>query len=86
MAGLDYSMVARKEVRDIVASDIYHGGIIFHQHCSFNPMKYVKGLYHTAIKLGVDIATQATFLNADCQDNYQGKKSYVSFAIDNTEF
>ena len=59
--GLDYSMVAKKEVRDIVASDVYHGGIIFHQHCSFNPMKYVKGLYHTAIKLGVDIATQATF-------------------------
>ncbi|MCH9844030.1 MAG: FAD-binding oxidoreductase [Alphaproteobacteria bacterium] len=80
--GLEYSMVKQQEVRDIIASDIYHGGIIFHQHCSFNPMKYIKGLYHTAIKLGVDIATQAIFLNGD----HQGEKSYVSFVVDGDNF
>ncbi|MCH9852230.1 MAG: FAD-binding oxidoreductase [Alphaproteobacteria bacterium] len=80
--GLEYSMVRRQDVRDIITSDMYHGGIIFHQHCSFNPMKYMHGLYHTAIKLGVDIATQAIFLNAD----HQGKKSYVSMVIDGDNF
>jgi len=49
---VDAEMVPRSRQRDDVATDIYTGGIIYHQHGGLNPAKFVAGVLAAAQEHG----------------------------------
>ncbi len=52
LAPVSAEMVQKSQLRDEIASDIYAGGAIYHNHGGLNPAKWVQGFLEAAIRRG----------------------------------
>ena len=55
LISVDADMVPREQQHQHIASDLYRGGVAYHQHGSLNPAKWHKGLLSSAIKQGTQV-------------------------------
>lgn len=49
---IEASMLSRSQQHQAVASDLYRGGVVYHQHAAINPAKWVSGLQRSAADNG----------------------------------
>ena len=49
---IEASLLPRTQQHQAVASDLYRGGVVYHQHAAINPAKWVFGLHRAAVDHG----------------------------------
>ena len=59
---IEASLLPRTQQHQAVASDLYHGGVVYHQHAAINPAKWVFGLQRAAVDHGVLIQGKTAVL------------------------
>ncbi|MCP4236211.1 MAG: FAD-binding oxidoreductase [Aestuariibacter sp.] len=59
VTGLDFEMVSKSAQHNHIGSDLYHGGIVYHQDGHLDPGLYLKGLGELALQAGADIYAPA---------------------------
>jgi glycine/D-amino acid oxidase-like deaminating enzyme len=58
MIGFDAEMVPEKDVREVIGSDVYHGGRLVHTDGNLHPALFHRGLLIRAIEAGALVAPQ----------------------------
>ena len=61
--GVEAYSVPIGDMQKEIGSDVYFGGIVYPQHASLNPVKYLNGLVKKAIKAGVKFVSHCEMLN-----------------------
>ena len=56
---LNAEVVPASEQHRYIGSDHYHGGIVYHDHCSLDPGRYHQGLLNKAESLGAEVMGNA---------------------------
>ncbi|MDG1424329.1 MAG: FAD-dependent oxidoreductase [Paracoccaceae bacterium] len=49
---IEASLLSQAQQHQAVASDLYRGGVVYHQHAAINPAKWVFGLHRAAVDHG----------------------------------
>ena len=52
---IEASLLSQAQQHQAVASDLYRGGVVYHQHAAINPAKWVFGLHRAAADHGANI-------------------------------
>ena len=52
LAPVEAEIVPKSRQREVVASDLYHGGVLYHHHGGLNPAKWVAGMRRAAERAG----------------------------------
>ncbi len=65
--GEPVDLLSREEVKDLIGTDVFHGGLLDHRAGTINPMGYCRGLARAARGAGAKISTgvRATKLHKD---------------------
>ena len=59
---IEASMLSKEQQTQAIASDLYRGGVIYHQHAAINPTKWVKGLLRAALLHGARVQDSTAVL------------------------
>ncbi len=67
--GEPVDLISKDEIKDMIGTDHFHGGLVDHRCGTINPMGYCRGLARAALGAGAQISTgvQATQLKRDGQ-------------------
>lgn len=76
---IDAYPVAPDEVRAEVATDVYHGGVIYPRHACIDPGRYHQGLLTCALNTGAQVVTHCKVHNIT-----RDKTSAKQFTVDTT--
>ena len=63
---IEASLLSRTQQHQAVASDLYRGGVVYHQHAAINPAKWVLGC--TALQQIMVLSSRATQLFSACKN------------------
>lgn len=67
LAGLDLKVITRAEMGNHVATDFYHGGVLYPDHGGLQPRKFHDGLMRVALEAGVDVVQNCRALAIEGQ-------------------
>jgi glycine/D-amino acid oxidase-like deaminating enzyme len=63
--GIESFAVPRDEQRRELGSDVYHGGVVFPQHCSIHPGKYHREMLRVAMAVGAEVVGRCAALSIE---------------------